>query len=203
MKVPCSMKCIVTEGPYEVTVANVSTEGIRMNADKAYRVGIHLAVELPLLGNRTKPVLIQVRQTRPHPGRPGYAVDGAFVKKLKPEEVETARERMLAVRPVTGKTTRFRSLMFKTTCRWVRVTEEGPWLATMRDISRHGIGLVADRPFEAGMYLKVDLPSVQRKHLTPRLIKVTNSQQQPSKEEWLIGGVFLRDLSEPELRALL
>jgi hypothetical protein len=43
--------------------------------------------------------------------------------------------------------------------RLVRVTEEGVWLATIRNVSSEGIGLMVNRCAQRGMSLTVEIPS--------------------------------------------
>jgi hypothetical protein len=201
MKVPCSLKRIVSEGPWEAVVTTLSSAAIKLRVEQSCQTGIHLAVELPV-ASKKRLILFRVHTSQQEQtARPAWVVEGAFVKKLTSDEFATARKIMVPA--ARGRKTRTRSPGYKTSCRWIRVTEEGPWLATMCDISQRGIGIMSERSFEPGMFLKLELPGVQRKHLRPRLVRVTHSEVQPGGKAWLVGGVFLRDLTGAELQALL
>jgi hypothetical protein len=73
----------------------------------------------------------------------------------------------------------------------------------MHDISRSGIGLISERHFHPGTFLEIALPSVQRKHLQPKLIRITHAKRHAQGDEWMLGAVFLRALTEEELQVLL
>ena len=66
-----------------------------------------------------------------------------------------------------------------------------------------GIGLISERSFEPGTFLEIALPSVQRKHLRPKLIRITHAKRRPHGDEWMLGAVFVRALTEQELQVLL
>jgi hypothetical protein len=203
MMVPCSLERIVEEGPWEVMVVIVSASAIRIHTRQLFRPGMHLAVDLPDGQGHLKACLFQVTSGKERMGGPEWIVEGIFVNKLAQAEVDAVRPKLAAHAPPGSRRTKTHGGGWKTVCRRVRVKVEGPWLMTLQDISHRGIGLIADRPFEPGTFLKVELPSVRRKHLHPKLIRVTHAQRQPGNAGWMLGGVFLRGLSEEELQVLL
>jgi hypothetical protein len=79
-------------------------------------------------------------------------------------------------------------------------TDNG-WPAKAQDISASGIGLILNRCFQPGTFLKIELrgPSAIPMHF---LVSVAHSTPRQDGE-WLVGCAFLREMSEDELRALL
>jgi hypothetical protein len=87
-------------------------------------------------------------------------------------------------------------------CRLTRATGEGPWQATVRNISPGGVGLITGRPFKAGMLLTLE-PPTPTAGVKPKLLKVTHAAPQPGNKWWVVGGVFASPLSEEEMAAFL
>jgi PilZ domain len=187
MKVPCSMKRIIEQAPFDATVALVTGSAVRLVSPRPFTVGAYLAVDLP--GGNTRQ-LFRVTLTKSQ-GLCDWVVDGLFSKKLEPRHVSAAQARLA----IAGGG--------RTTCRAVHVRHEGPWLATMHNVSRSGIGLISDRPFDPGTFLEIALPSIRRKHLQPKLIRVTHAEPLKDGDDWMLGGVFLRALTDQELQVLL
>lgn len=90
----------------------------------------------------------------------------------------------------------------KSPCKLVRITEEGPWPATVRNISAAGIGMVADRPFKPGSLLTLELPVKNVKLAEPRMMRVTHVTTLAGKQSWYLGGIFASPLSREHLDAL-
>jgi hypothetical protein len=185
MRVPCSLKRVLEEEPFSGTVTLLTGAALRLRAGHALSVGTYVAVDLPdghgqLLGQAFRVSL----------ARPDGTIEGLFSKKLEPIVVEATRALL-------------RGGGWRTQCRLIRVRQEGPWLVTMHNVSHSGIGFVAERPFDAGSFLEVSLPSIRRSRLQPRLVRITHARQQAGSAEWLLGAVFLRPLSEQELQVLL
>jgi hypothetical protein len=197
MKVPCSAQRIVEDGPWDVQVILVSASAIRIHARQMFRPGMHVAVDLPAVSGSTKAHLFRVTQGKERIGTLDWIVEGPFFQKLTAEELTAAQRRLATASrnpAAPGWTTKSRR---------VRVKEEGPWLVTVQNVSHRGIGLVTDRRFEPGVVLKIELPSILRKHLAPRLVRVSHSAALPDGAGWATGGVFLRELTEEELQVLL
>jgi len=188
------MKRVVEGDPFDVTAAIVTATAIRLVTAQQFEVGASLAVDLPDEHGQPKRQLFRVSLVRPRAGHRDWIVEGPFVKQLTPPEVNAAQVRLTAVRGTAG---------WKTSCHLIHVRQEGPWLTTMRNVSRTGIGLISERPIDPGTFLEVELPSIRRKHLKPRLIRVTHAQRQKDGADWELGGVFLRALTEEELQVLL
>lgn len=90
----------------------------------------------------------------------------------------------------------------KLPCKLVRITEEGPWPATVRNISAGGIGMVADRPFKPGSLLTLELPVKDVKLAEPRMMRVTHVTTLAGKQSWFLGGLFASPLSHEDLDVL-
>lgn len=104
------------------------------------------------------------------------------------------RERRTAVR---------RTTRVKMPARLTRATGDGPWFATVRNISTTGVGLIADRQFKPNMLLTIEIPACNQRYTTPRLMKVTHATAQPGGKWWVLGGVFASPLSAEELETLV
>jgi hypothetical protein len=199
MKVPCSAKKIIEEARWDIAVQNVSEDRIELTSDQPFRPGVFLAVDLPDVRNRSKLSLMRVTQSQPCPGKSVHLIEGIFVKRLPADDVAALRLKLRS--PQKGKTRLPGRL--KTCCRRIRVSQEGPWLMTTSNISARGIGLVTDQHIPRGTFLTVELPARDRRHLRPKLVRVTHARQQAGEPGWVLGGVFLKHLSEDELRVLV
>ena len=199
LKIPCSAQRIVEEGPRDVTVRAVSATNILCQVEQPFSAGMNLSIDLPGL---PRPSLVRVTQVRPRTGtgRPTWELTGAFVKALSPVELQRVQARAT---PAPRRRTQVRQAGFRTRCRTIRVLQDGPWLITVQNVSQRGLGFVAFQEIQPGTFLKVEVPGVNRKHLKPRLLKVTHARHIPEEQEWFLGGVFLKELTEEEVRALL
>jgi hypothetical protein len=72
-----------------------------------------------------------------------------------------------------------------------------PIEATVRDISRTGIGLFVPHPFEPGSLLRVTLPGPESRHI---VVLACVSHATPQSGGWLVGAVFSAELAEEDLR---
>ena len=70
------------------------------------------------------------------------------------------------------------------------------WGATIRDVSRTGVGLTVCYPFRAGTYLAVDLKG------TTVLSRVVHVRDR-ADGTWQVGCEFIKPLSESEVDRLL
>lgn len=99
------------------------------------------------------------------------------------------------------------SLRFRTRlqrgCRLIRARGEGPWFASVRNISATGIGLVCKDFFKPRMFLTVEFPTRSGSYGPPKLFCIKHVTQLPGTRFWSLGGVFASRLSDEEVRALL
>jgi len=186
------MKRIIEDRPFDAFVTIVTATAVRLTVSRPFAAGTFVAVDVPDAHGRSNRQLFRVSLARGQ-GLCDYVVDGLFSKKLDARDVTAAQARLTA----SG------SHGWKTLCRVVHVRQEGPWLTTMHNVSRSGIGLLSERPFDAGTFLEISLPSIRRKHLQPKIIRITHAKRQKDSDEWLLGAVFLRALTEQELQVLL
>ena len=187
--VPCLIQRTVEEGPWTVVVMSLSATAIYLHTRQEFQSGMHLAVALPGEHGQIKANLLRVAKCEESEAAGEWTVEGNFIKELTPQAVDAAQAR-------TG------AAGCRTLCRLVLVQEEGPWLVTMHDVSHRGIGVLADRPFDRGTFLKLNIHSNRRKQLKAKVVRVMHSAPQPGGEEWVVGGTFLRSLTEEDLRVL-
>lgn len=76
------------------------------------------------------------------------------------------------------------------------------WPATVRDISKAGIGLTFSRPIEAGTLGEVELQCPNSSLCYTFRVRIAFSTEQ-SDGSWRIGAAFVQELSDDELRSLL
>lgn len=88
-------------------------------------------------------------------------------------------------------------------CRLIRARGEGPWFASVRNISATGIGLVCKDFFKPRMFLTIEFPAQGGSYGPPKLFCVKHVTQLPGTKFWSLGGVFANRLSAEELSALL
>jgi len=81
-------------------------------------------------------------------------------------------------------------------------SEEVTWSAQIQDVSRGGVSLLGNHPFDPGTVLKIDLPLADHVIPSTLLAKVVHSNAKPNGV-WALGCAFIKELSEEELRALL
>lgn len=193
LKVPCSMKHVSEGEPFEAKAAIVTASAVRLFVPRALAAQAYVTVELPDDRGRHVGHLFRVALARPQ-GEHVWTVDGRFTKPLEPGTLRAAQAALSSSRSKLG---------WRTRCRLVQVRHEGPWLATMQNVSRSGLGMILDRPFDPGTFLEISLPSIRRKHLQPKVVRVTHARPLPDSPDWLLGAAFLRALTDEELQVLL
>lgn len=77
------------------------------------------------------------------------------------------------------------------------------WPVSVRDISRSGIGLIFNQPIEAGTLGELELQSSNRSVVKTLRLRIVHATQQPDGNCWHLGCVFVRELSDDELKILL
>jgi hypothetical protein len=82
------------------------------------------------------------------------------------------------------------------------LSEEERWPATVLDISTGGIGLLLDRPVDAGRLVLVELISNSGHFSRLLLTRVIRFSEQPAGR-YLLGGEFIGTLTANELQFLL
>lgn len=195
LKIPCSAKRIVQEDSWPVRVRSLSPEWVKLATQTAYGPGMHLTLDLPGLAEAK---LMRVVAAEPQEGE-SFLLLAHFVKKLSRGELTILRAKVQEGKK--RKTSLRKPGALKAVCHRIRISEDGPWLVTAYNVSGKGIGILADRPIEPGTFLKLEMPSANRKRLRAKLLRVTRARFQG--DEWDLGGVFLKELSADEVKALL
>ena len=86
--------------------------------------------------------------------------------------------------------------------RLLRVTQEGPWMVTVRDISADGVGLVTSETFRSGTLLTIELPVGAAAEPSRRMVRVRHGRRHPSSHWWTLGCAFVKPLSPAEVEQL-
>jgi hypothetical protein len=83
-------------------------------------------------------------------------------------------------------------------CEVEAIDKEDRWPAVVRDLSRHGVGLVLERRFSPGTILEVELrqPELVRE---VRVVQVTKL----AANQWLLGCTLNVPLAPADLRRLI
>lgn len=90
----------------------------------------------------------------------------------------------------------------RTSGRLLGKQNDDAWTATIRDISRTGLGLLSNEEFSRGTILVVKLDDVAGHFTRPLLVRVVRTIKQ-TKSGWLLGCAFASKLQEEELAILL
>lgn len=80
--------------------------------------------------------------------------------------------------------------------------EQVTWSAQIQDISRGGVSLLGNHPFDPGTILKIDLPSTDQVIPATLLAKVVHASAKPNGV-WALGCAFIKELQEEELQSIL
>lgn len=166
-----------------VTVKNLSRGGIALLATKPFDVGATLVVDIR--GNIKMVSVAHVRQEglKWHLGCRflGRLTDAEFAALLGPEDNlrRVDREQLTVV----------------TSCK--ANAGETSLTAKIRNISPEGVGLLAEKPLEAGETVVINMGGVAKVGL------VTFAKQEEGQEEWLIGCRFVGPLTPEELASVL
>ncbi|OAI38798.1 hypothetical protein AYO40_06375 [Planctomycetaceae bacterium SCGC AG-212-D15] len=200
LKQPCRLLRITCEGPWLVTVRDISAEGIGLVSNAPFRTGMLLTIELPFGGpvarNRR---LIRIKHGRRQARSTWLTLGCAFVESLTTAELESLRKKSPAIVPDNERRARMRhTTRLKQMCKVLRYSLESDSCLWIRNVSSTGVGLMADRPFKAGSFLTLELPGKK-----PALVRVAHTRKQPNQDWWLLGCAFSRKLAPDELEPLV
>jgi PilZ domain len=206
-RIPCKLKVqsrlvrVTEEGVWLATIRNISLEGIGLMVNRCTQRGMFLTVEIPSRPPlMRKPALVHVVHARAHPGGQWWNVGGQFVHKLTKDELDVLRARQPAINPPVERRTSARfTTKFNTAFPLIRVTEEGPWWVSVRDVSLRGVSLIVNRPFRTGSYATLELPTKAGGLGQSRLMCIKHIHVQPGNHWWVIGGQFVNKLTREEL----
>ena len=90
----------------------------------------------------------------------------------------------------------------KTLCLSEVDTEQMLWAAVIQSISREGIQLRFKRSFEAGTFLKLDLPIDENGNSLSVRAQVLHARRLLD-EQWEVGCMFMKELTNAELNSFL
>lgn len=205
VKTRCRLNRMAEEGTWQAMVRNISYQGIGLSVNRPIKVGMLLAVELPTNPMETGTTrLIRVKRVEPQPDGKWWSVGGVFAKNLTQIELDLLRIRTPNIVPNSERRTTIRhTTRLKRPVPVIRIIEEGPWLATIRNVSIRGIGLITERPFKPGTYLTIELPVNGGKLGKARLLKITHLSRQKDSPWWVLGGSFLSRLTPDEYESLV
>jgi PilZ domain-containing protein len=205
LKARCQVSRVAEEGAWVAMVRNISCQGIGLVVNRPAKPGMRLIIELPTNPRRTTtPYLIRVTRVEAQAGNREWYIGGTFAKKLTQLELNALQARTPTIIPHDERRTTVRhTTRLKNPCPVVRTIEDGPWMATVRNVSPRGVGLIAQRPFKVGAYLTIELPTRSGKLARPRLLKVTHASRQADSSWWTFGGMFLHRLTAEEYAMLL
>jgi len=206
-RMPCKLKVqarlirVTQEGVWLATIRNISLEGIGLMVNRCAQRGMFLTVEIPSRPPiMRKPALMQVVHARANASGQWWNVGGQFVHKLTKDELDVLIARQPAINPPVERRTSARfTTKFKTAFPLIRVTEEGPWWVSVRDVSLRGVSLIVNRPFHTGSYATIELPNEAGGLGQSRLLCIKHVHAQPGNQWWVVGGQFLVKLTREEL----
>jgi hypothetical protein len=89
-----------------------------------------------------------------------------------------------------------------TSCRLIASVHGGPKHVRVRNISATGISLVVPLPYPSNSIITIQLHSMPRDLARSLDVRVVYCVEHPSGET-ILGGSFVNNLSDPDLRAFL
>jgi hypothetical protein len=136
-----------------------------------------LSLRMPAMGNNSTCLrFVRVGSCRPQASGLSWAVEGTLDEPIGEDEM----------------------FCMKVRCPLIHAIEEGPWSVSVRNVSRTGVGLIAERPFPRGALLTVQLPKGK-----DRLARVVHTRRLEGTWWWVTGGALLAPLSGNELKRML
>jgi len=186
LQVRCCVQSVTEQGPWTATIKDVTRRDISLAINRPFKPAMVLSIRLPTTKNFRCLKFVQVCHSLPLAGRTGWIVRGRFQPQLTAEEFIA-----LVTLPVHKNRP---SPIY-------HVIEEGPWWASIRNVSQTGLGLIVDRPFKPSSLLTVQLPD--EGGTRPTLLRVAHVERKPGCSWWILGCAFLRPISPAKQRSLL
>jgi PilZ domain len=184
----CCVQSVTEQGPWTATIKDITRQDVSLVINRPFKPAMVLSIRVPVTKNFRCLKFVQVCHSLPHAGRAGWTVRGRFRPQLTNEEFMA-----LVTLPVHQN----KPLPI------YHVIEEGPWWASIRNVSPTGLGLIADRPFKPNSLLTVQLPGEDETLGGPTLLRVIHVKRQPGCPWWILGCAFLRPISPRRQRSLL
>jgi hypothetical protein len=189
------------EGLWLATIRDISPEGIGLTVNRPAKTGMFLTIEIP--GQppvMRKPILVRVTHARQGHTRGWWDVGGQIVRKLTRAELDGFTVQQAHSRQLQERRTVIRlKTRMNAVSPLVRATEEGPWWASVRDVSVQGVSLILDRPLRPGCHVTMALPTKSGTLGRSHLLRIKHVRRQPGSSWWVVGGQFLTRLTRTEL----
>jgi head-tail adaptor len=199
-------KCETTNLPETISatgqVRNLSREGIGLLLAQQIEIGAVLKVELQAVDQSNATIILACVVYALEEQDGGWMHGCAFVTELS--DAEMAQFGAERARPDEAEQrfwVRFPREL-EASYRVVRITERDMSHAKVVDISASGVGLLVQRPIEAGSLLSIILMALKGKSSLKMLACVVRVTERPGGER-LLGCNFIRELSDRELTMLL
>lgn len=123
-------------------------------------------------------------------------------KAIRPEASRPASQRPTPAEKSDRRLAARHPCSLRTSGRLLGKQDDTPWSATIRDISRGGVGLLSSECFPRGTILVFKLEDAGQRFPRPLLVRVVRTIKQP-KGDWLLGCTFAGKLRDEDLEALL
>jgi hypothetical protein len=176
----CCIHNATEEGAWRATLRACYARTVRMATDRPFRPGLLLSVPLPRGGHgRPRLRFLRVVRLRAQPEQ-AWLVEGTADRELGADELDAWR---------------------RAPRRLAHAIEEGPWWASIRDVSATGLSLIARRPFKPGTLLSVQLPG--QTSGPPTLLRLVRARRQQQSAWWVLGCAFLIRLPPGRLATLI
>jgi hypothetical protein len=188
LQVRCCVKSVTERGPWMAALKEITRDGISLVIDRPFKPGMVLGMRIPVAHGVRCLKFVHVCQCLRQAGTRDWLVRGVFRPSLTPEEFNalvTLPIQETQVSPI------------------IHVIQEGPWWASIRDVSATGLGLIVEQPFKSNALLTVQLPEQGETLGPPTLLRVVHARRKPGCPWWILGCAFLKRISPMRQRALL
>jgi hypothetical protein len=74
------------------------------------------------------------------------------------------------------------------------------WLAEIRDVSVHGVGMISTRRFERGTYIAIQIANLANDFMKMKVARVAHVA--PCRDKWFVGCSFQTPLHADEIDAM-
>jgi hypothetical protein len=189
-------------GPLAARVRNISRGGINLVVRRPFETGDLVTVELPSTEADTRyTVLACVVHVRALADG-AWALGCTFSGELSADDLAVFGAQRTRPAPSDQRTWDRYPCTVTASYELLLAPERGRQAAQVLNISATGVGLRVHQAVEAGTLLSVDLYGAGGGHAPTLLACVVHVSARPGGE-WALGCNFIRELSEPELAALV
>ena len=187
---------------FSARVRNISLGGVNLLADRPFRPGELLTVELPGATDETRCNVLACVVHCQEEGPGEWSLGCTFSRELNDEDLEAFGARR--ERPLPSDQRQWKRFPAEVIALYQFVANGDPrqFPAKVLDISASGVGLLVDQPVENATLLSVELHNAAGTVGRTMLACVVHVTLH-SEHEWALGCNFIRSLSEEDLKALL